>query len=130
MSDRAGVALAPQPSVLAPLARRPAVDLERLLAGILLSHAALQPSEPVNLALELATYGIVADERDVRRHLRRLARRYGLHVRRAPGTGGYVLAAWEARVRPVVGFGGSLCPRDAVTGRFTRAQGPERARGA
>ena len=36
----------------------PRVDLERLVAGILLTSDALRPGEPVNVGLELAAYGV------------------------------------------------------------------------
>jgi hypothetical protein len=94
------------------------VDLERLIAGLLLTHDALHRGEPVNLARELAALGVEVDSEQVQIAVRHVARRHGLIARGVRGRPGYALVDWERRYRPVAGFGGVVMDRDPASGRY------------
>lgn len=96
------------------------VDVERLVAGILLTSDALRPGEPVDLALELAAYGIAADAWRIALAVRRVAARHGVVARGRRGKPGYRVTRWERRYRTVVGFGGVPVDRDELTGKWRR----------
>jgi len=95
------------------------VDVERLVAGILLTSDALQPGEPVNVGVELAAYGIAADTERVRLAVRHAGTRHGIIARGRRGQPGYVVTAWERRYRYVAGFGGAPMDRDPATGKWS-----------
>jgi len=97
----------------------PRVDLDRLVAGILLTSDALQPGEPVNVGVELAAYGIAADTERVRLAVRHAGTRHGIIARGRRGQPGYVVTAWERRYRYVAGFGGAPMNRDPATGKWS-----------
>ena len=94
------------------------VDLERLVAGILLTHDALRPGEPVHLGLELAAYGIAADSWTVGLAVRHLGTRHGIIACGERGQPGYTVSDWERRYRPMRGFGGVEIRRDEETGQL------------
>lgn len=94
------------------------VDLDRLVAGVLLTHDALHPGEPVNLRLELSALGLEVDGRQVGLAVRHLARRHGLIARGQRGRPGYALVEWERRYRPVIGFGSVELERDPESGKW------------
>ena len=96
------------------------VDVERLVAGILLVNDALKPGEPVDLALELAAYGVDADPWRIALAVRRVAARHGIVARGRRGKPGYRVTCWERRYRTVVGFGGVPVDRDELTGKWRR----------
>lgn len=98
------------------------VDIDRLVAGILLTHDALHPGEPCNVALELAAIGIEADCWQIRLAVRHLASRHGIIARGRRLRPGYTVERWERRYEPVVGFGGVLVPRDERSGRWRAVQ--------
>ena len=93
-------------------------DLERLVAGILLINDALRPGEPVNLGLELASYGVTADSWTIGLAVRHLGTRHGIIAHGQRGQPGYVMTEWERRYRPMRGFGGVEIPRDEQTGQL------------
>jgi len=96
------------------------VDVERLVAGILLTSDALRPGEPVNVGVELAAYGIAADAWRIALAVRRVAARHGVVARGRRGKPGYRVTRWERRYRTVVGFGGVPVDRDELTGKWRR----------
>ena len=95
------------------------VDLERLIAGILLTNDALNPGEPVYLAMELAAYGVVVDAERVRLAVRHLGSRHGIIAGGRKGQPGYTVNAWERRYRVVTGYGGLPMDRDPATGKWS-----------
>lgn len=97
------------------------VDLERLIAGLLLTHDALHRGEPLNLASQLADLGIEIDSEQVQIAVRHIARRHGLIARGVRGRPGYAVVDWERRYRPVAGFGGVVMDRDPASGRYAGA---------
>jgi len=94
------------------------VDLERLIAGLLLTHDALHPGEPVNLARELHVLGVESDCWLIGLAVRHLASRHGLVARGERGRPGYSVASWERRYLPARGFGGVIMERDPDSGRY------------
>ena len=98
----------------------PRVDLERLVAGILLTSDALRPGEPVNVGLELAAYGVATDCWTVQQAVRHAGTRHGIITRGRRGRPGYTVTAWERRYRFVAGFGGAPMDRDPATGKWRR----------
>ena len=94
------------------------VDVERLVAGILLTSDALRPGEPVDLALELAAYGIAADSWRIALAVRRVAARHGIVARGRRGKPGYRVTRWERRYQPVLAFGGGIMDRDEESGKY------------
>lgn len=94
------------------------LDLERLIAGILLTHDALHPGESVNLRLELSALGVAADCGRILAAVRHLARRHGLIARGQRGRPGYALVEWERRYQLVHGFGGVELERDSESGKW------------
>lgn len=94
------------------------LDLERLIAGILLTHDALHPGEPVNLRLELSALGVTADCGRILAAVRHIARRHGLIARGRRGRPGYTVEVWERRYQPVHGFGGVELERDPESGKW------------
>ena len=118
-TDRDGLcALCRRKAETEPAAETAADAIERLVAGILLINDALCPGEPVNLALELAAYGIAADSWTVGLAVRHLGTRHGIIARGERGQPGYVVTEWERRYRPMRGFGGVEIRRDEETGQL------------
>ena len=95
------------------------VDLDRLIAGLLLLHSALHGEEPLDVGEALAGMGIVADSWRIQGAVRRAERRHGLVCRGVRGRAGYSLVDWEVRYRPVVGFGGAALMERDSEGRFS-----------
>ena len=120
-TDRDGLcALCRRKAETEPAAETAADAIERLVAGILLTSDALRPGEPVDLALELAAYGIAADAWRIALAVRRVAARHGVVARGRRGKPGYRVTRWERRYRTVVGFGGVPVDRDELTGKWRR----------
>lgn len=94
------------------------LDLERLIAGILLTHDALHPGESVSLRLELSALGVAVDCGRILAAVRHVARRHGLIARGQRGRPGYVVVEWERRYQPVHGFGGATMERDHDSGQW------------
>lgn len=107
-----------------PLPEPPVVDLEKLIAGLLLVHGALQPDEPLHIIAELQRRGIEVDCWAVGLAVRHLERRHGIIARGVKGRPGYALVSWERRYRPATGFGGTVMDRDTVTGRYRKEDRP------
>ncbi len=99
------------------------VDLDLLVGGLILTHAALNPGEPLNIGQQVAALGVEADCWQVASAVRHIARRHGLvaHGARSGrgGRPGYVFAAWERRYQPVI-LGGTVMGRDAESGRYSK----------
>jgi hypothetical protein len=91
----------------------PAVDLEELVAGLLLIHDARHPGESVNLHQQLAAFGIEADSFIVQAAIKRAERRHGVVARGVRGVPGYRLVEWEVRYRPAISRAGMLMERGA-----------------
>ncbi len=100
------------------------VDLDRLVAGLLLTHDALHPGEQVNLIRELAVFGIEADCWQIHDAMRRVASRHGIVARGVRGRPGYALIEWQRRYQPVIGFGGIVMDRDPDSGRYAGPVAP------
>ncbi len=94
------------------------VDLDKLVAGILLIHDALHPGELVNISLEVAALGVEADCWSVGRSIRHIARRHGIIARGERGKPGYAVERWERRYQPVLAFGGGIMDRDEESGKY------------
>lgn len=94
------------------------VDLDKLVAGILLIHDALHPGELVNISLEVAALGVGADCWSVGRSIRHIARRHGIIARGERGKPGYAVERWERRYQPVLAFGGGIMDRDEESGKY------------
>jgi len=95
-----------------------AVDLDRLVAGLLLTHSALHGEEPCNLREQLEMHGVYVDSWAVQSAVRRAERRHGIVARGVRGRPGYAVVEWERRYRPP----NWERPRDAC-GRFAGATG-------
>jgi hypothetical protein len=96
-----------------------AVDLERLVAGILLTHDALHPGDPVDVGMELAGYGVDVDAETVKLAVRHIGSRHGIVARGRRGQPGYTVAGWELRYRLAVNGSGAPMDRDAATGQWS-----------
>jgi len=83
-----------------------AVDLDRLVAGLLLMHSAMHGEEPLNVGQQLAAMGIEVDSWAVQTAVKHAERRHGLICRGVRGRPGYSVVGWETRYRPVVGCAG------------------------
>ena len=94
------------------------VDLDRLVAGLLLTHDAMHPGEQVNLASEIAALGIETDCWQIHDAMRHVSSRHGIIARGVRGRPGYALIEWQRRYQPVVGFGGIVMDRDPDSGRY------------
>jgi hypothetical protein len=86
------------------------VDLDMLVAGLLLVHAARNPGVPLNVGRELAAMGVPADSFAVQAAVRHAESRHGIVCRGVrPGRGGrpgWVVVDWEIRYRPAIGAAG------------------------
>lgn len=86
----------------------PDVNVLELAAGIMLTHDALHPGEPLYLRESLADYGVDADHVQVQQIANKLRRRHGLILSGEPRKAGYAVKdwTWEARrVRSSLGGG-------------------------
>lgn len=112
------------------------LDLERLVAGLLLVHDAMHSGESLNIAQGLAALGIEVDCWTVRSVMRHIGSRHGIIARGVRGRPGYALIEWQRRYQPVVGFGGIVMDRDPDSGRYAGpvaigvAAAPEAAKGS
>jgi hypothetical protein len=70
------------------------VNLLELVAGILLTHDALHPGEPLHLREALAVYGMEIDHVQTHKIVNKLRRRHGMVVRGTPRQAGYALEDW------------------------------------
>jgi hypothetical protein len=77
----------------------PDVNLLELVAGIMLTHDALRPGEPLYLREALASYGVEVDHVKVWQVVGKLRRRHGLVMSGEPREPGYRVEdwLWEAR---------------------------------
>ena len=77
----------------------PDVNLLELAAGIMLTHDALHPGEPLYLREALAVHGVDVDHVQVQQISGKLERRHGLVLRGEPRKAGYTVEdwTWEAR---------------------------------
>lgn len=82
------------------------VDLDRLVAGMLLVHSALHGDEPLNVGQQLAAMQVEADSWAVQAAVRHAERRHGLICRGVRGVPGYSVVDWETRYRPTIGCAG------------------------
>ena len=87
----------------------PAVDLDYLVAGILLEHAAVHGQEPLYVQAELEYRGVVADCWQVQEAVKHAASRIGLIADGARdgrgGLPGYVLRRWEEQWQEMLEVG-------------------------
>jgi len=70
------------------------VNLLELVAGIVLTHDALHPGEPLYIREALAEYGVEADHLAVHNIAKKLRRRHRLIIEGEPRQPGYVLKDW------------------------------------
>ena len=75
------------------------VSLVELVAGLILTHDALHPGEPLYLREALAAHGVDADHVKVWQTVGKLRRRHGLVMTGEPREPGYRVTdwTWEAR---------------------------------
>jgi hypothetical protein len=75
------------------------VNLLELVAGIMLTHDALHPGEPLYLRQALAAHGVDVDHVKIWQVVGKLERRHGLVLRGKPREPGYAVEdwTWEAR---------------------------------
>ena len=83
-------ALCRRASELAP----PDVNLVELVAGLMLTHDALHPGEPLYLREALAAHGVEADHVKVWQTVGKLRRRHGLVMTGEPREPGYRIRDW------------------------------------
>ncbi len=76
----------------------PTADLVRLVAGIMLTHDALHPGEPLYVREALAEYGVEADHLLIQNIAKKLRRRHGLVIAGESRRPGYSVVAWLRRV--------------------------------
>ena len=78
-------------------AREPApadVNLVELVAGLMLTHDAVHPGEPLYLREALAAHGVVADHVKIWQTVGKLRRRHGLVMTGEPREPGYEVQTW------------------------------------
>ncbi len=96
----AGAAATMPPTLAGPA---PAdVNLLELVAGVLLTHDALHPGQPLYLREALASYGVEVDHVQAHKLVNKLRRRHGMVVRGESRQAGYTLEDWTyeaSRVR-------------------------------
>ena len=78
----------------APDEAPPDVNLLELVAGIMLTHDALHPGEPLYLREALAAYGVEVDHVKIWQTVGKLERRHGLVLRGKPREPGYAVEDW------------------------------------
>lgn len=87
---------------LGPREQAPAdVNLLELVAGIMLTHDALHPGEPLYLREALASYGVEVDHVKVWQVVGKLRRRHGLVMSGEPREPGYRVEDWRWEARRV-----------------------------
>jgi hypothetical protein len=79
----------------------PDVNLLELIAGIMLTHDALHPGEPLYVRERLTSYGVDTDHVQIQQVARKLESRHGLILSGEPREPGYVVAAWKWVARRV-----------------------------
>lgn len=72
----------------------PDVNFLELVAGIVLTHDALHPGEPLYVRQALAAYGVEADHVEIQQAVRKLRRRHGLVMSGKSRQPGYRLEDW------------------------------------
>ena len=72
----------------------PDVNLVELVAGLMLTHDALRPGEPLYLREALADYGVEADHVKVWQTVGKLRRRHGLVINGRSREPGYAVSMW------------------------------------
>lgn len=77
------------------------VNLIELVAGIMLTHDALHPGEPLYLREALAAYGVEVDHVKVWQVVSKLKRRHGLILAGEPRQPGYAVEDWKWEARRV-----------------------------
>jgi hypothetical protein len=70
------------------------VNLVELVAGLILTHDALHPGEPLYLREALAAHGIEADHVKIWQTVGKLRRRHGLVMTGEPRQPGYRVKDW------------------------------------
>ena len=71
------------------------VNMLELAAGLLLTHDALHPGEPLYLREALADHGVEMERFEVHRVVNRLRHRHGLEIVGEPPEPGYAIADWR-----------------------------------
>ena len=79
----------------------PDVNLLELVAGIMLTHDALHPGEPLYVREALAAYGVEVDHVKVWQVVSKLKRRHGLILAGEPRQPGYAVEDWKWEARRV-----------------------------
>jgi len=87
----------------------PDVNLLELVAGIMLTHDALHPGEPLYLREALAAYGVEADHVKIWQTVGKLRRRHGLVMSGEPREPGYRVEDWRWEAKRVRSTLGSRC---------------------
>jgi hypothetical protein len=72
----------------------PDVNFLELVAGIVLTHDALHPGEPLHVREALAAYGVDADHVKIQQAVAKLRRRHGLVMSGKPREPGYRVKDW------------------------------------
>jgi hypothetical protein len=70
------------------------VNLVELVAGLMLTHDALRPGEPLYLREALAAHGVEADHVKIWQTVGKLRRRHGLVMTGEPREPGYTVTSW------------------------------------
>jgi hypothetical protein len=95
------------------------VNLMELVAGIMLTHDALHPGEPLYLREALAEYGVEADHVAVHQAAKKLARRHRLILEGEPRQPGYRVADWLWTARRTRSSVAQICALPADNQRET-----------
>ncbi len=77
------------------------MNLVELVAGLMLTHDALHPGEPLYLREALAAHGVEADHVKVWQTVGKLRRRHGLVMSGEPREPGYRVRDWRWEARRV-----------------------------
>jgi hypothetical protein len=70
------------------------VNFIELVAGLMLTHDALHPGEPLYLREALSVYGVEVDHVKIWQTVSKLRRRHGLVMRGEPREPGYAVEDW------------------------------------
>ena len=79
----------------------PDVNLVELVAGLMLTHDAIHPGEPLYLREALAAHGVEADHVKIWQTVGKLRRRHGLVMSGEPREPGYRVEDWRWEARRV-----------------------------
>ncbi len=92
---------APFAGIARPEQAPPGVNLLELVAGIMLTHDALHPGEPLYLREALAAHGVEADHVKIWQTVGKLRRRHGLVMSGEPREPGYRVEGWKWEAKRV-----------------------------